>query len=506
MPETLNSRSHLLDLNEDTVVPSDRDHEAESKRKKDSDGIILKPGDTVRVTAKDKLRNVYTCSVGPHGERFEVPINVLKEKERKDWTSADLCASYLYPLLRRTGLPFYLSFWENEIGETKCLGEKFTGCYIIASRLLAFAPLIDSLERHYDAKSSKTHVSADGPFIWLDLLATDHATRIEAYRADIHEKDNDKLENYKTGKKKYIEKVLPNYIERYEEVLVFADDLLDPYFLTRTWCLYELHCALKSKNKKSNIEIVYVPNEDKIFQAVLNYQDTKKEYSKQKSIKDNDLKCSNEMDKKIIEEVLQVHFNVGDNERIFTEALNGLYDKMINKFMTTDRMVRTKRKEKIATVATVAITGRELSMLLRMRNKPSEACKLVGKVLEWMENIILEDTIESTKGLKERYFMGLKVEEYFCQVDLNLRKPRSAKLNDLESIITELGKKPPKSEDDKRLMIQVECAKAYHEFKIGNTKEESKLRQSIFDSLKELNHPLVDNFTLNPVSTRTHMK
>lgn len=196
----------------------------------------LPKGTTVKMISKLKDSKLLKCRA-PHVGLVDIALKELEAKPRSDWTIEDICEYVILPPCREETC-FYL-----DVMDTAAVGKTYQGAFVSQARKSKFADLVDALVDHYQGKDLNRQ------FVWLDIFS--------ANQPKLTSKDDGLSDTVKQERWEQLTFGLHDAIQHFDDRIIFFNSWLNPYPLSRAWCVWEIYGTVKC-NK--DIDLILAPD------------------------------------------------------------------------------------------------------------------------------------------------------------------------------------------------------------------------------------------------------
>ncbi|CAK9050315.1 Nephrocystin-3 [Durusdinium trenchii] len=191
--------------------------------KRDLAGGEVAKGTVMEVVGKGKGMVPY------REELVELGSGDARPLKPEEWSIENVCAFFVLPLTRDTGV-FYL-----DLVDPSEVGKRFQGSFVSQARRTNFSGLVQGLRRQFQGQD------ASNVFVWLDIFSANQP---------LLTRRDDKLQ----ARMEALTFGLHRAIDRFDQTVIYWDDLFDPVPLTRAWCVWELYGAVKGDH---DVQIVF---------------------------------------------------------------------------------------------------------------------------------------------------------------------------------------------------------------------------------------------------------
>lgn len=205
------------------------------KKIKIINGARVRVGDTLRLEynreAKDCFSYVVSRPYGKDSFTAEVLPNCIDRKERRDWSTEDVCEY----IVKERCMEERCTYLETLPRETVS-NREYVGAFVSQARKCKFDDLVNALTYFYTLKPG---VDLDKQFVWLDLFC---ANQPELTASDVTPAIRRLNEESLTDG-------LHSAIANFEERVLFLDRWDNPVCLRRAWCVWELYGVAKAQKE-----------------------------------------------------------------------------------------------------------------------------------------------------------------------------------------------------------------------------------------------------------------
>ena len=195
----------------------------------------VQEGTTVKLTKKLKDCKTAKCRV-PYTGLVDIPLKNLEAKGRKDWTIEDVCEHVILPPCREETC-FYLDLMDPD-----SVGKTYQGAFVSQARKSKFADLVDALVYHYQGKDLSRQ------YVWLDIFC--------ANQPKLTSKDDGLPDELKHKRWDQLTFGLHDAIQHFDDRLIFFNSWLNPYPLSRAWCVWEIYGTVQCDK---SIDLIFAP-------------------------------------------------------------------------------------------------------------------------------------------------------------------------------------------------------------------------------------------------------
>ena len=192
-------------------------------------------GETVKVIENLKDGKTAKCRI-PYTGIMNIPLKNLKPKQRCDWTIEDVCEYVILPECREKNC-FYL-----DLLDPTYIGKTYQGAFVSQARKSKFADLVGALLDHYKGKDLTKQ------FVWIDIFC--------AHQPKLTKKDEGLPEQLKQKQWDQLTYELHDAIQHFDDRLIFFNSWLNPYPLSRAWCVWEIYGTVKCDK---TIDLIFAP-------------------------------------------------------------------------------------------------------------------------------------------------------------------------------------------------------------------------------------------------------